>query len=260
MANGLPLNDPQSGFDKRHPFKNRDPRFYHDIVFDGFHFVLAEDKLSDAQKPYAYCDLSTGADMRSIDLGSRTGYFFQKLVPHTCNEGDKEYDWGSNLHTYLPYMRLADIYLMYAESCAAFGGSSAKSDNCTLTSLDAINKIRTRCGAEGVHSSYIADNKKFMDEIRRERAVELSMEGFRFNDLQRWLLLTESPYTEKYSVEFDRVESVDFYRNNDPAEAEVANYRHELIVKRVYGTKHYWFPLPDDDVYLYSEFGQNPGW
>ena len=28
------------------------------------------------------------------DLGSRTGYFFQKLVPHTCNEGDKEYDWG----------------------------------------------------------------------------------------------------------------------------------------------------------------------
>lgn len=77
-------------------------------------------------------------------------------------------------------MRLADIYLMYAESCAAFGGSSAKSDNCTLTSLDAVNKIRTRCGAEGVHSSYIADNKKFMDEIRRERAVELSMEGFRF--------------------------------------------------------------------------------
>lgn len=108
---------------------------------------------------------------------------------------------------------------MYAESCAAFGGASAKSDNCTLTSLDAINKIRTRCGAEGVHSSYLADNKKFMDEIRRERAVELSMEGFRFNDLQRWLLLTESPYTEKYSVEFDRVESVDFYRNNDPAEA-----------------------------------------
>jgi hypothetical protein len=53
---------------------------------------------------------------------------------------------------------------------------------------------------------------------------------------------------------------VDFYRNNDPAEAEVANYRHELIVKRVYGTKHYWFPLPDDDVYLYPEFGQNPGW
>lgn len=260
MANGLPIDDPQSGFDERYPFKNRDPRFYHDILFDGFHFVLAEDKLDEAQKPYAYCELYTGADMRSIDLGSRTGYFFQKLVPHTCNEGDKEYDWGNNLHTYLPYMRLADIYLMYAESCAALGGSSAKSENCSLTALDAINKIRNRCGAEEVHASYIADNKKFMDEIRRERAVELSMEGFRFNDLQRWLLLSESPYTEKYSVEFDRVENPDFYKTNDPADAEVANYRHELIVKRVFGTKHYWLPLPDNDVYLYPEFGQNPGW
>ena len=72
--------------------------------------------------------------------------------------------------------------------------------------------------------------------------------------------LQKPPYTEKYSVEFDRVESPEFYKTNDPANAEVANYRHELIVKRVFGTKHYWFPLPDDDVYLYPEFGQNPGW
>lgn len=260
MANGLPLHDPNSGFDPRHPFKNRDPRFYHDIIFDGFHYVLAADKLSEAQKPYEYMDFSTGSDLRSLDLGTRTGYLFQKLVPHTCNEGDKEYDWGSNLHTYLPYMRLADIYLMYAESCASIGGASTKADNCSLTALDAINKIRNRCGAGEVNEAYIASNTKFMDEVRRERAVELSMEGFRFNDLQRWLLLTEAPYNEKYSVEFDRVESPEFYKENDPADAEVANYRLELQVKRVFGTKHYWFPLPDDDVYLYPEFPQNPGW
>ena len=261
MANGLPIDDPNSGFDPTHPFKNRDPRFYHDIVFDGFHYVLAEDKLNDAQKPYAYLNLSSsGGEMRSDDMGSRTGYFFQKLVPHTCNVGDKEYDWGSALHTYLPYMRLADIYLMYAEACAAVSGASGKSSNFTKTALDAINTIRNRCGAGEVADSYAADRNKFMDEIRRERAVELSMEGFRFNDLQRWLLLTESPYTEKYAVEFDRLENDDFYKNNDPAEAQVANYRHELLVKRVFGTKHYWFPLPDDDVYLYPEFPQNPGW
>lgn len=261
MSNGLPLDDPNSGFDPTQPFKDRDPRFYHDIVFDGFHYVLAEDKLNDAQKPYAYLNLSSGGgDMRSDDTGSRTGYFFQKLVPHTCNVGDKEYDWGSALHTYIPYMRLADIYLMYAEACAATGGASAKSSNFGKTALDAINTIRNRCGAGEVADSYAADRNKFMDEIRRERAVELSMEGFRFNDLQRWLLLTESPYNEKYAVEFDRLEDDNFYRNNDPAEARVANYRHKLLVKRVFGTKHYWFPLPDDDVYLYPEFPQNPGW
>jgi len=99
-----------------------------------------------------------------------------------------------------------------------------------------------------------------MDEVRRERAVELSFEGFRFNDLQRWLLLTEEPYTIKTSQEFERVENEDFYKNNDPAEAEVRNFREETILKRVFGTKHYWFPLLDNDVYLYAEFPQNPGW
>ena len=38
----------------------------------------------------------------------------------------------------------------------------------------------------------------------------------RFCDLQRWLLLTEAPYNQKFSQEFDRVESADFYTKNDP--------------------------------------------
>ncbi|MDE6448610.1 MAG: RagB/SusD family nutrient uptake outer membrane protein, partial [Muribaculaceae bacterium] len=39
MANGLPLDDPNSNFDKSHPWKDRDPRFYHDIRFDGCKIV-----------------------------------------------------------------------------------------------------------------------------------------------------------------------------------------------------------------------------
>mgnify|MGYP000834279217 FL=1 len=123
-----------------------------------------------------------------------------------------------------------------------------------------MNVIRERAGVEDVAASYTTDLEKFMGEVRRERAVELSFEGFRFNDLQRWLLLTEEPYTIKTSQEFERVENEDFYKNNDPAEAEVRNFREETILKRVFGTKHYWFPLLDNDVYLYAEFPQNPGW
>ena len=48
MANGLPLDDPDSGFDKKHPFKNRDPRFYHDIIFDGVKYINGEAKGNDA--------------------------------------------------------------------------------------------------------------------------------------------------------------------------------------------------------------------
>jgi len=99
-----------------------------------------------------------------------------------------------------------------------------------------------------------------MDEIRRERAVELMFEGHRFSDLQRWLLLTEAPYTIKTSQEFDRVHDADWYKSNDPRDAQVANFREEVILERVFGTKHYWFPLPDSEVYLYADFPQNPGW
>ncbi|MCQ2974040.1 MAG: RagB/SusD family nutrient uptake outer membrane protein [Bacteroidales bacterium] len=279
MANGLPLHDPESGFDPRHPWKDRDPRFYHDIVFDGFQYVNGSMN-NEAQEYLRYCSLYTGGDMRSVTIASRTGYFTQKLVPHTCNAIDGDYNWGSSLQTHLSYMRLADIYLMYAEAGAAIQGSSYKSTNCSLTALDAINKIRKRCGAGEVAEKFVSDQHKFMDEIRRERAVELSFEGHRFCDLQRWLLLTEKPYTQKYSVEFDRVyngnkvdistklgkaksEEMDmFYRNDkkDPKDAEVANYRLVEILTRNYDARHYWFPIPIDQTYYSSKFQQNPGW
>ena len=266
MANGEPIYlvengqyvlNPKSGFDPEHPFKNRDPRFYHDIVFDGFKYLNGTPgQYADLQ----YCQLYTGGNMRPVANASRTGYFIQKLVPHTCNEVDKDYDWGSAFHCYLPYMRLADIYLMYAEACAAFGGATGKSSNFGKTAEDAINTLRDRCGAGHVAPEFVADSHKFMDEVRREREVELSFEGFRFCDLQRWLLLTEAPYNQKFSQEFDRVESADFYKTHDAKDAKVANYRRKLILTRNFDAKHYWFPLPIKETQISSEFKQNPGW
>ena len=255
MANGLPIDHPESGYDARYPFKDRDPRFYHDIVFDGFKYLNGDPQ---TWAHLQYCQLYTGGNMRDVANASRTGYFIQKLVPHTCNEVDREYDWGSALHTYLPYMRLADVYLMYAEATAVIGGRDGKSSKCNLTSVEAINKLRDRVGAGHVDAGFTGND--YMEEIRRERAVELMFEGHRFNDLQRWLLLTEAPYTQKYSHEFTRVNGEDWYKTNDPRDAEVVGLKKELILERSFDTKHYWFPLPDSEVYLYADFPQNPGW
>jgi len=260
MANGLPLDDPDSGFDPTQPFKNRDPRFYHDIVFDGFKYV---NSTMPADMEYLrYCSLYTNGDMRGAANGSRTGYFIQKLVPHQANKYDGAYNWSGNLHVYLPYMRLGDIYTMYAEACAAIGGATGKSTNFTKTGEEAINTLRDRVGMTTGHvnAKYTSDPHKFLDEVRRERAVELSFEGFRFNDLQRWLLLTEYPYNVKTSQEFERVENSDFYKTKDAKDAKVSNFREVPILTRQFGTKHYWFPLKVSDVSLYPEFGQNPGW
>jgi len=258
MANGLPLDDPDSGFDQEYPFKDRDPRFYHDIVFDGFKYV---NSTMPADMEYLrYCGLHSGGTMRNAADGSRTGYFIQKLVPHTANKYDGAYNWSFNLHTYLPYMRLGDIYTMYAEACAASGGAATKSTNFSKTAEEAINTLRDRVGAGHVSAKYTGDRTKFLDEVRRERAVELSFEGFRFNDLQRWLLLSEYPYNVKTSQEFDRAENADFFKENDPRNARVTNFREEVVLTRQFGTKHYWFPLKVSDTSMYAEFGQNPGW
>jgi hypothetical protein len=273
MANGEPILNAdgsfnaQSGFDPTHPFKDRDPRFYHDIMFDGFKFLNADPKETD--KPFQYLEMFTGGNMvptgnpeREAN-GSRTGYFCQKLVPHQCNKYDGMYNWGGALQTYLPYLRLADIYLLYAEAGAAAGGANYKA-KCSLTAAAAINVLRDRVGAGHVADRFVADQKKFIDEVRRERACELAFEGFRWQDLQRWLLLTEYPYNVKTRQEFKRVGNYDF-AENDPRDAEVTGFDptvsgQTVIVERKFGTKHYLLPLKESDVYLYSEYPQNPGW
>jgi hypothetical protein len=114
MANGLPLHDPASGFDPAHPFKDRDPRFYHDIVFDGFKYVNAA--MPADVEHLRYAGLHSNGIMRGATNGSRTGYFIQKLVPHTANKYDGAYNYSSNLHVYLPYMRLRQSHELY-EDC-----------------------------------------------------------------------------------------------------------------------------------------------
>ena len=288
MANGQPIYlvrngeyvlNPQSGWDPEHPFKDRDPRFYHDIVFDGFRYVLNVERLTAAQKPYDYCSLYTGGAMRSVVEGSSSGYFIQKLVPHQCNEGDRWYeawDGGAPFHCYLPYMRLAEIYLMYAEARTAIATTVSDlsvRDYClSLSAIDAINALRDRVNSSDYPMEHVPANLRdtkehFMDEIRRERAVELSFEGHRWCDLQRWLLLTEPPYTMKYSHEFERLETDDWFFNkstrepaHDPKDAKVAHFRKKELITRRLESKHYWFPLPDKDTYLYVGFDQNPGW
>ena len=264
MANGLPITDPESGFDPTHPFRDRDPRFYHDIVFDGMRVATTEISEKDAERSQQYADFQTGSELRNEELGSRTGYFCQKLNSKSNNKYDKMYDWNGALEAYLPYMRLADLYLMYAEALVAANKDFNKA-------IAAINVLRNRVGAAEVAEKFTTSREVLMDEIRRERACELSFEGMRWNDLQRWLLLTDPRYNKKTSQEFTRVKANGkndngivvenaWYRDNDPRDGEVKGWSEKVICERLLGIKHYWFPLPNKDIYLYPELSQNPGW
>ena len=251
MKNGLPLDDPESGFDKTHPWKDRDPRFYHDIVYDGVKVVEGAIE-PDANR---YANLYTGGTYRDDINESRTGYLLYKFIPMIANN----YDMGSTynkLYIDVPYLRLADCYLMYAEACAAVGGATAKA-KCSLTALDAVNKIRERAGVAGVAVKFTGNKDKFMDEVRRERAVELAFEGHRFNDLRRWLLLDKAPYNIKTSQEFVRAGEFD---PKNPQNTEVSGFKEKTILTRHFTSKHWWMPLKKKDTSIYPEMFQNPGW
>lgn len=268
MANGLPIDDPKSGFDPTHPFKDRDPRFYHDIVFDGIRYITSAFSAEEAPvyEAYRYANFAENVTEGSYMMdnsGSRTGYLTQKLASKNHNKWDGGRDWGNGTACEVPYMRLADIYLMYAEACAAIGGADYASETYpTLTAKGAINTLRDRVRAGRVNDNYTDNKNKFMDEVRRERACELAFEGHRFCDLQRWLLLTEYPYNIKTKQVFNRVENLDWYKNpeNDPKDAAVSNWGEEVIVNRKYTVRNYWFPFFKKDVSIYEGFTQNPGW
>lgn len=261
MANGLPLDDPDSGFDPEYPWRDRDPRFYNDFIYDGVQTIENLSALSADQRDnqkIQYANLYTGGNYRDEVNESRTGYLLRKFTPLAVNYYDQGIrDYGDALTIQISWMRLADVYLMYAEAAAnGYGSATSSAPGFSLTAVDAINRIRERAGVADVNSKYTGNLDDFNSEVRRERAVELAYEGFRFNDLRRWLLLTVYPYNIKTSQEFDRVE----LNTDDPTQSRVANWREEEILRRNLSEKHYWMPLKTNDVTIYPEFYQNPGW
>ncbi|MEI6948139.1 RagB/SusD family nutrient uptake outer membrane protein [Paraflavisolibacter sp. H34] len=268
MANGLPIKDPtqadtESGYDPQYPWRGRDPRFYNDIVYDGVKTVQGGIPASDAptagkQDSIRYANLATNGLYRNISTGSRTGYLLYKFIPITANKYDNGYSYDKSLNIHLPYMRLADVYLMYAEAAAmGYNAPNGKAEGFGKTAVDAINVLRTRAGVGPVAAQFLGSTEAFLSEVRRERAVELAFEGHRFNDLRRWLLLTQSPYTLKKSLEFDRAGAIN---TANPKENKVLNLREVTILERKFTDKHYWLPLKNADANMYLEFRQNPGW
>ncbi len=265
MANGLPIPDasqpdPQSGYDPEYPWRNRDPRFYHDIVFDGERCVVNPANVGNDQYRQ-YASLYTNGFLRTAGNQKRvvTGYMQSKFVSKLLNDWD---GYRENNVAVITLMRLADVYLLYAEAVAnGYGTPQSKSTNFGLTAEQAVNKIRTRAGVGNVAAKFLASTPEFMNELRRERAVELSFEGHRFVDLRRWLLLTQRPYTLKKGIEFDRAMDVpNSVLYTDPKNGRVRNFRETVLFERQYEQRHYWFPFLLSDVNIYADFKQNPGW
>jgi hypothetical protein len=241
MANGLPIDAAGSGYDVNDPWSNRDPRFYKDIVYDGVRMIRGT-----ANAGYRFANLFNGGNLRLDNTASRSGYLVRKFVTDGCNNTDNQWD---NINIIIPYLRLADVYLMYAEAVLQGYGTPQSSHAGYLTAEAAVNKIRERATVPPLDARYLSTKGTFMEELMRERAVELAFEGLRWHDLRRWMVAAEKKYKEKTAVDFDRGST-----------GKPINLRERVVVTRVFEKKHNWLPLPTNQVNLYPTFGQNPGW
>jgi starch-binding outer membrane protein, SusD/RagB family len=241
MANGLPIDDPTSGYTTADPWTNRDPRFYKCITYDGVQMIKGSGNAN-----YRFANLYNGGNLRRDQDASRTGYLVRKFVTGGCNNTDNEWN---NINIIIPYLRLADVYLMYAEAVLHGYGTPQSAHAGYITAEAAVNMVRARAGVPNVAAKFTGSKDAFMGELIRERAVELAFEGLRWHDLRRWNIAGEKKYKEKTVIDFDR-----------GANGKPINLIERVVVTRVFDKKHNWLPLPVSQVNLYPAFGQNPGW
>lgn len=135
---------------------------------------------------------------------NRTGYQFRKFVRNYAGQGRSEgdYNW--------PVMRLADVYLMYAEATNEINGPQADA-------IALVNKIRGRGNLPPLEANKTADKKSFFDAIEQERIVELVAEGHRLWDIRRWRAIEKvwgPPYGDgKWTIDTHGAQQQRFFFN-----------------------------------------------
>ena len=229
---------------------NREPRFYGTLGFDGSSWYGHGKEHAD---DLYYLEAKKGQITGQSQLAnySVTGYYAKKLVyyKNIISESSaviEEYPF--------PIVRLADLYLMYAE---ALNEATDNGEFVPKEVYDNIDIIRKRSGLEGVVDSWSKysvnpekpSTKEGMREIiRKERQIELALEGSRFHDLRRWKLarsVYNNALVRGWSIDQETTEDYYVIRN---------------IAQMKYVQKDYLWPLKYDDIINNPNLIQDPGW
>lgn len=248
--------------------KNRDPRLSQIIRTPGYKRIGTTKNLVP--------DLSVAP----------TGYQCIKYMTTPSQDG-----WNINTND-LPVFRYAEVLLNFAEA-------KAESGSLTQDDLDrSINLIRSRARMPPIVKGNIVPDAELQNlyqnvsdpnilEIRRERNVELAMEGFRYDDIMRWKVgnLLARPfygmyYPQKGSMDMDGDGKADISvldqkpANPDPSiQYYILGTDHKLsdgdhgnimvypnLAKTFNDPRDYLYPLPLTELLLNKNLVQNPKW
>jgi starch-binding outer membrane protein, SusD/RagB family len=177
----------------------------------------------------------------------RTGYANRRYANVT--------DW-QNSRSFIDYpiIRYAEVLLNYAEAAFELNGTISDQD---LSAT--INRLRTRAGVAHLTNAFVSQNGLNMrDEIRRERRVELALEGFRYWDLIRW---------KTAEIELPKTVLGNYYFANEfgTGVTPIVDENKFIILQRSTNrsfdpTRDYLWPLPINELGLNPKLQQNPNW
>ncbi|RDV17213.1 RagB/SusD family nutrient uptake outer membrane protein [Pontibacter diazotrophicus] len=190
---------------------------------------------------------------------SNAGYTVPPLQFHKTGFGTRKYfdrtDW-SNQRSFIDrsIIRYAEVLLIYAEATFELQGSISDED-LGLT----INSLRQRAGVAELTNSFVAEHGLDMrDEIRRERRVELAMEGFRYWDIMRWKIAENVLVKPVLGMYYFQGE----FNTNVAVQLDPEGY---LLLQDAEflsfdpGRDYLW-PFPINELGLNPGLSQNPNW
>lgn len=175
-----------------------------------------------------------------------------------------------------PVLRLAEVYLNYAE--AVFEKDGSITDEQLSKS---INLLRKRGGIANLTNKLVEDNNlDMLEEIRRERAIELYMEGFRFDDLKRWGIAEEAlnasrcgmvigganyptVFVDATGAETSRYNSNTYVWGEEMVETPVGAVNSVVVDSKSnfkVSKTHYLWPIPQQQINMNPSLKQNPGY
>jgi starch-binding outer membrane protein, SusD/RagB family len=196
------------------------------------------------------------------------GYNNRKWVSENPNRVDysESWDW--------PQIRLAEVYLIYAEAKCELGGGTISDADLNLS----INKVRARAGVAPLTNALIAPypGLTMLGEIRRERTIELYGENTRYDDLFRWgIAETElNARPEGYVVSYNGSPTqaatiTNPYTNQPVYKASIYTYGVDPANGALYLSappttpmtkKNYLYAIPQDQINANRNLVQNPGY
>ena len=228
---------------------NREPRYYGSIAFDGanwFGFGIVNQEQQYFVK----------AMNAQLGRNSLTGLFIKKFVPYKVSLSTGQIASTGPTISYWQYswpiMRMADLYLLYAEALNEV--EAAPSDEM----ISYIDKIRNRAGLKGVKETWQqavslnpskTTTKAGMREIiQRERMIELAFEGQGGLDRRRWKMM-------------DKLLAKGSIRGFTYTAANIDDYSKPYVAWTTdFKFRDYLWPIKISNLKVNPNLVQNPGW